>query len=275
MSNNLVNVLQYLSDLHSDGYATRTVNVHRSMLSMTLDPLDGRNIGEHPMVIQLMKGCYNANPPRPRYDSTWDPAVVLDHLASLGNDQSLDLPQLSRKLVTVLALATLMRTAELASISSPSVSFPPSGVSFSLSRLRKKQTSGSLQSFSLPSFDNSLVCPVACCREYCSRTGSLRHPSCSSLFIITKKPHTAAAPATLGSWIKSCISDAGIDSTIFSAHSTRGAGASKAAASGVAIEAILNAASWSSELTFTRHYHRPFTSPDPVPVAILSQTSSR
>ena len=81
LSNNLVNLLQYLANLHSNGYATRTVYVQRSMLSMTLDPLDGRNIGEHPMVIQLMKGCYNVNPPRPRYDSTWDPAVVLDFLA--------------------------------------------------------------------------------------------------------------------------------------------------------------------------------------------------
>jgi len=53
----------------------------------------------------------------------------------------------------------------------------------------------------------------------------------------------------LGRWIKTCIADAGIDGSVFSAHSTRGAGASKAAASGVAIEAILKAASWSSELT--------------------------
>ena len=35
------------------------------MLSMTLDPVDGRNIGEHPMVIQLMRGCYNGNPHAP------------------------------------------------------------------------------------------------------------------------------------------------------------------------------------------------------------------
>ena len=139
MSNNLVNLLQYLANLHSNGYATRTVYVQRSMLSMTLDPLDGRNIGEHPMVIQLMKGCYNANPPRPRYDSTWDPAVVLDFLAILGNDRSFDLVQLSVKLVTLLALATLMRTAELASISSSSVSFTSTRVSFFFLDLEKSK----------------------------------------------------------------------------------------------------------------------------------------
>jgi hypothetical protein len=113
LSNDLATVFQYLTDLHNKGYATRSVNVHRSMLSMTLDPVGGRNIGEHPLVVQLLKGCYNVKPPQPRYDSTWGTEIVTDYLASLGNDQSLDFTQLSLKLVTDLALATLMRTAEL------------------------------------------------------------------------------------------------------------------------------------------------------------------
>ena len=142
-------------------------------------------------------------------------------------------------------------------------------------RPRKKQHSGPLQSFSIPAFTSSLVCPVKCFREYWTRTSTLRSSSCQSLFVITKKPHTATSTSTLGRWIKKCLSDAGIDDSVFSAHSTRGASASKAATSGVPIESILRAASWSSESTFARHYNRPTTSPDPVPAAIFSQTSSR
>ena len=275
MSNDLAVVLEYLTDLHKAGYASRSINVHRSMLSMTLEPYEGSNIGEHPLVVQLLKGCYNENPPRPRYESTWDTDVVLDYLSSLGNDESLDFAQLSLKLLILLALVTLMRIGELNSISCSSVCLSTNKVTFSLLRLRKKQHSGPLQSFSIPAFTGSLVCPVKCFREYWTRTSKLRDPSCQSLFVITKKPHTATSTSTLGRWIRKCLSDAGIDDLVFSAHSTRGAGASKAAASGVATESILRAASWSSESTFARHYNRPITSPDPVPAAIFSQTSSR
>jgi len=275
LSNALANILQYLTDLHKNGYASRSINVHRSMLSMTLDPIEGTSVGEHPLVIQLLKGCYNANPPRPRYETTWDTDVVIDYVASLGNDQSLDFVQLSYKLVTLLALVTLMRISELASISCASVSLSSSKVTFSLLRLRKKQVSGPLVTFSVPAFTGSLVCPVNCFSEYWKRTSSMRDVSCPSLFVITKRPYTGASSSTIGRWIKSCITDAGIDGSVFSAHSTRGAGASKASASGVATDAILRAASWSSESTFARHYNRTIISPSPVPAAIISQTSSR
>ena len=49
----------------------------------------------------------------------------------------------------------------------------------------------------------------------------------------------------------------GIDTGIFSAHSTRGAAISKARAAGVSIPDILRAADWSSVSTFKRFYHRP------------------
>jgi hypothetical protein len=48
-----------------------------------------------------------------------------------------------------------------------------------------------------------------------------------------------------------------VDTQTFSAHSTRGAVASKAVASGVPIESVLTAAQWSRESTFARFYHRP------------------
>ena len=46
------------------GRAYNTINVHRSMLFTTLDSLEGGGaIGEHPLVIRLMKACYNNPPP--------------------------------------------------------------------------------------------------------------------------------------------------------------------------------------------------------------------
>ena len=53
------------------------------------------------------------------------------------------------------------------------------------------------------------------------------------------------------------LSDAGVDTTIYSAHSPRGASASKAVSVGLSIEAILKTGSWASESVFSKHYNRP------------------
>ena len=80
LSNSLANILQYLNDQFHSGLASQTINSHRSMLSMTLDPVEGHRIGEHPLVVQLLKGCFNSKPPRARYNKMWDPDVILNHL---------------------------------------------------------------------------------------------------------------------------------------------------------------------------------------------------
>jgi len=58
------------------------------MLSKTLGAVDGHNVGTHPLVIKLLRGCYNRNPPRPKYSSTWDPSVVVSYIASLGGNET-------------------------------------------------------------------------------------------------------------------------------------------------------------------------------------------
>jgi len=50
------------------------------------------------------------------------------------------------------------------------------------------------------------------------------------------------------------MEEAGIDTSIFKAHSVRGAACSTAAVEGITIKDILDAADWSSEGTFQRFY---------------------
>ena len=78
MSNDLVEIVTYLSFLYSEGKAYRTINVARAMLSSTLDKLDGVSVGSHHVVKNLMRGIFNKNPPKPRYTSTWNVNVVLE-----------------------------------------------------------------------------------------------------------------------------------------------------------------------------------------------------
>ena len=69
------------------------------------------------------------------------------------------------------------------------------------------------------------------------------------------------------------MADAGIDISIFKAHSIRGASCSTAA--GVGVD-ILDAADWSSEGTFQRFYCREFKKDDGTAFgsAVLSSKSS-
>jgi hypothetical protein len=89
LSSSLIIILQFLTDIANSGSSYSSVNTSRSMLSSTLDPIDGYKIGEHPTVVQLLKGCFNRKPPKARYNSLWDPDVVLNYLNSLPNNSDL------------------------------------------------------------------------------------------------------------------------------------------------------------------------------------------
>lgn len=96
LSGEISTILQFLTDSLEEGKSYSSINVYRSILSITLDPVDGHTIGSHPYVTGLMRGIYNINPPKEKYKDTWDVNLVLNHLQSLNNDELTKGP-LSRK----------------------------------------------------------------------------------------------------------------------------------------------------------------------------------
>lgn len=270
MSNDLNSVLDYLAGLHASGKAYSTINLHRSMLSKTLGSVDGHSIGEHPLTVRLLKACYNANPPRPRYDATWDPDVVLRFITtSLDDNDSLSLSMLACKLVVLMALTTLLRVSELSSIPTSSVEFSQGSVSFALSKLRKAQRSGPLQTLTIPACPDRAVCVVATLRSYLDRTMADRDRSgMDRLFIGLVAPFRPVTSNTIARWIKSFLEIAGIDTAIFKAHSTRGAAASKAFTNGEPVDSILRAGHWATESTFARFYRRGLAG-SPIAASVL------
>lgn len=254
MCGNLTQVLSYLTSLHMNGAAYNTVNIHRSMLSTTFPPLDAVPIGKHPLILSLMRGCYNGNPPRPRYNYTWDPDLVLNHARDRGFNEFLPLKELTEKTVTLLALALFMRVSEIASIEYESICFSQNQVAFSLTRPRKAQRSGATQRFDLQRSTDARCCPFVAVRDYLERT----EPATTrkTLFVAVTNHIAPVTASTVGRWIKHYINSAGVDTHIFSAHSTRGAAASKAVANGASIQSVLKAASWTRESTFSRFYHK-------------------
>ena len=105
------------------------------------------------------------------------------------------------------------------------------------------------------------ICPVQALRCYEKQSEGFRpkhnKTKGSPLFISVRKPYKPVKAATIGHWLKTVMDSAGIDTNIFSAHSTRGAATSKARAGGGSTADILRAANWTSASTFSCFYHRP------------------
>lgn len=252
----LVSILEFLSGLHRDGKSYSSVNIHRSMLSKTLPTVDGHPIGIHPLVKSLLNGCYNLNPPKPRYNYAWDPSVVINYMSKLGNNAFIPLPSLTKKTAVLLALASLLRVSELAAIDYQSVIFSEDDVKFTLLRIRKSQRGGPLQSVIIPKLLDANCCPVQALKAYVDRTSTIRESNIKQLFVSTIAPHAGVTANTMSKWIRSALNVSGVDTSIFKAHSTRGAAASKASASGISTDEILKAGHWKSESTFGRFYKR-------------------
>ena len=114
-----------------------------------------------------------------------------------------------------------------------------------------------VKDFFFPRFtENARLCPVRSLTLYIERTEQLRGTN-QQLFIAIIKPHLPVTSSTVARWLKKVISDSGINTDIFKAHSVRVAATSAASNQGVTTDEILKAADWSSDSTFRRFYFKP------------------
>ena len=254
-------VLDFLTGQYKEGRAYRSINVYRSALSSVLPSVNSCKIGSHPLVSQLLKGIFNLRPPQPKYSHTWKVSRILEYIKSLGPNENLSLKVLSLKLVTLLGLTAPDRSSDLAKRDLRFRTFHPEGVSFSLSGLSKTSRPGDLAktSFHAAFKEDKDLCPVECLKCYELRTREFRSftNGVNKLFLSYILPHKPVSSATLARWIKSLLQLAGVDTTIFSAHSLRGAATTEALNQGVSVTDILGMADWSQESTFTRFYYKP------------------
>ena len=67
-------VLGYFTFLADQCLVYRTVTLHRSILSATHPPLDGHKIGQHPLILHLLRGIFQRRPPS--FFPSWDVAAM-------------------------------------------------------------------------------------------------------------------------------------------------------------------------------------------------------
>ena len=258
-------VVNFLAHLFKEGYQYRSLNAYRSAISSVHEKADGYEVGQHPLVSRLLKGVFNQQPPKPRYEVTWDVTKVLNYIDSLGESDSLSLQVLTWKLAMILALTRPSRSADLVRLDLQYRRHTPEGVVFQEPGLAKQSRQGKPRAeFFFPAFpSNSRLCPQQTLWAYERRTESFRtgeNEEQTRLFLAVVKPHKPVCSSTLARWLKSLLDKAGIDTNIFKAHSTRSAAASAAANTGITTSDILKAADWSSETVFTKFYYKPLRS---------------
>ena len=116
-------------------------------------------------------------------------------------------------------------------------------VFFPASLVKQSRQGKPLREFFFPPFPhNSKLCPVETLKQYELLTSSLRSHNVSILSISLVKPHKSVSSATVARWMREVLRLAGIDVSIFSGHTTRGASTSAAARAGISTNDILKAA---------------------------------
>ncbi|XP_038062756.1 uncharacterized protein LOC119733242 [Patiria miniata] len=266
------NALQFLTDLFDGGLSYSSVNSARSAISSIILPIDGVTFGSHALTTRFMKGVFNCRPSFPRYKTIWDVGVLLNFLKSLGSTNELSLKLLSKKVVTLLALVTAQRIQTLHLICIDDVLISDKECHLRIGSLLKQSRPGVHQAdLVLPIFsENPDLCIVTNLSEYIKRTSIVRGEE-KVLFISFQKPFKALSRDSISRWIKDMLKSAGIDTSVFTAHSVRSASTSAAATAGVPIQLILQTAGWSGAQTFAKFYNKPIIEKPAFSTSVLNK----
>ena len=213
--------------------------------------------GRHPLVSRFMKGVFNSRPALTKYKEIWDISTVLTYIKTLYPLEKISLKELTLKVVMLLAILSSQRCQTLHALQTKDMLVTDSKVVFIVksllktSRPGKKETNIELQAYDS---DKSL-CPVHNISTYLLRTENMRQKH-SQFFVSYLKPHNPVSKDTIGRWLKKVLTYAGINTTVYSAHSTRAAASSAAKANNISIRSIMDHAGWSSENTFMKFYNK-------------------
>ena len=168
-------VLSFLTEQFQEGKQYTTLNSYRSALSATLQPIDGKPIGQHPIVCRLLQGMFHQRPPAPRYQEVWDVSLVVRHIQSGPPTAELALKEFSKRLVTLLALCNASRASDLRALNTRFKQPIGGGIKFTIPGLTKTRRSGPPRaSFFFAAFDEAdALCPVRTLEIYEEKTAHL------------------------------------------------------------------------------------------------------
>lgn len=255
-------VIAFLTHLYQQGIGYSALNTARSAIS-ALGAIHGVNaLGERPLIKRLMRGFFQIRPTGPRYESTWDVGIVLSFIKNNWPRKNLELKELTLKLVILIALVSGQRGQSIHLMKLENMIVKSDSVEFRIRDQVKTSAPGKTQPvIVLPIYKIDLdLCVAATLSDYVIRTAQFRSSSDSSLFISFVKPFKPVSRDTISRWIVQVLKLAGIDTSIYKAHSTRSASTS-AASKNVPVDTILSTAGWTNAQTFAKYYKKRVVDP--------------
>ena len=247
---------RFLSLLSNQGLGYGALNTTRSALSAVPRRFDGQLFGQHPYVCWLVKGGYERNPPRARYEKFWDVNRVLELFKNWGPSSKLDLKRLSLKLAVLLLLVTGQRGQTIINLDTEQMTVDEDTVVFKMKVLLKHNRLGDpLGTLVLRAFPTcKRLCVVHTLKCYLAKTETVR--GYSQVLLSFLRPHKPISRDSLARWTLTVLKLSGIDTDKYKGHSTRGAASSAARRLGVPLHLILKQASWRCAESFARFYER-------------------
>ncbi len=268
-------VLSFLQQGLERRLSPSTLKVYVAAISAYHDPVEGKSVGKHNLVVRFLRGARRLNPPRPPSLPSWDLALVLRALITAPFEplQSVQLKFLSMKTLLLTALASIKRVGDLQafSVDDSCLQFGPADSSATLrprpGYVPKVPTTPfrdqvvNMQALPPEEADPALalLCPVRALRQYTDRTQSFR--TSEQLFVCYggHQKGKAVSKQRMAHWIVDAITLAyeaqGVPCPLrLRAHSTRGVASSWALARGASLADICRAAGWATSNTFARFY---------------------
>ena len=154
-------VLNFLTSQFEQGKQYSTLNSYRSALSATLPQIDGKQVGQHPMVIRLLQGMFNQRPPAPKYQEVWDVGLVVKYIQDGPRTADLSLKELSKRTVTLLALCNASRASDIQALDIRFKRSVSDNMVFTIPGLTKTRRSGPPKQVFFYAFQEAeSLCPV-------------------------------------------------------------------------------------------------------------------
>lgn len=253
---NELKAIDFLTKLFNNGNGYSSINTARSSLSTILVNDSCVTIGASPLVKRFLKGVYELRPPVVRYEFIWDVNVVFEFLKNFYPLEDISLNVLTYKLIMLLALTTKQRAQTLHAININDIQCYDNFVIIPINKLLKNSCQRKNKCcLHLKTYPDPSLCVVQTLKHYIHRTKFFRG-NCKQLFISFQKPYLPVSKDSISRWIKTVMTEAGIDTDIFKAHSTRAASSSAAKRNNVPIDDILKSAGWSNSKTFETFYDK-------------------
>lgn len=164
--------------------------------------------------------------------------------------------KLSMKIAMLLALTTGHRMQTFAAINIHDIIKRNEKIEIKIpARIKTSHRQRNQPTLILPIYsENSKICVATTLQSYLKKTMNIRQNT-KKLLLSYRKPHKEVSTQSISRWVKELLDLCGIDTSIFTAYSTRHASTSSVKRSGISIDVIKKTAGWTeASMTFARFY---------------------